>query len=207
MPTRSASWRLCGRNTQFTLRGWWLFLRSTSSVYHAGSISTLRTRPATSSTSVPRTVKSRVRSPSPSSSTTTLTKVVRPLSPWSRIVIRATFSLVGHPGHGVVGIAVGGQHLLAGAAHARPVLLQVGEELPGVREPVAVPAGILAQGFVEGVLAHLGGELAHGEGALVVDHRRQPVLVLVVDVACHREVEAALRSAWNRVTSRSRKLR
>ena len=51
---------------------------------------------------------------------------------------------------------------------------------------------ILAQGFVEGVLAHLGGELAHGEGALVVDHRRQPVLVLVVDVARHREVVARL---------------
>ena len=101
-------------------------------------------------------------------------------------------SLVGHAGHGVVGVAVGGQHLLASAAHARPVLVEVGEELPGVREPVPVPAGILAQGFVEGALAHLGGELAHGEGALVVDHRREAVLVLAVDIACHREVETRL---------------
>ena len=89
MPIRSASCRLCCRSTQFSLRGWWLFLRSTSSVYHAGSISTVRTRPATSSTSVPRTVKSSACSP-PSRSTTTRTGVERPLSRWSRIVILVT---------------------------------------------------------------------------------------------------------------------
>ena len=90
MPIRSASCRLCCRSTQFSLRGWWLFLRSTSSVYHAGSISTVRTRPATSSTSVPRTVKSSACSFPVTLDDDPHRRRVRPLSRWSRIVILVT---------------------------------------------------------------------------------------------------------------------
>ena len=98
---------------------------------------------------------------------------------------------VRHPLHAVVGVPRSPQHPFADASHSRTMALQEREEPLGIGMPVAVAAGVVGEGRVEGRLAHLRGELANGQGPLGVDDRGQTVLVaLLVPVGDHGKVEA-----------------